>query len=230
MFLSLISPTEEHSYDLLSWAFEAYTLSIIPAAAADTINTKKKLPPNFAPLNDLMASLANHFRSSAPLVRYGACLLLHSALTLSVSLLKENAHLFIFIATGLLDTDYLSSFLYLAMAENMGTPESIQIKQITNRWRQFGNNLEHSTSMIQILELVVKVSPPLSTKLLQKMASSLEYLSKPLKLRQLELIRVWGIKADKVNMILLSILSSSTCHLKFLDRFICSTNYCAFLG
>lgn len=198
MFLNLITPNDEQSYDLLSWAFETYTLSIIPSTTAEATNQQRKVPANFGPLNELMTSLANHFRSSAPLVRYGACLLLHSALSLSATLLKENSHLFIFIATGLLDTDYMSSFLYLAMAENLGTPEVAQIKQITSNWRQRGVVLDHDTSLIRILELVVKVSPPLATKLLQKMASSLEYLSKPMKLRQLDLIRVWGLKAEKV--------------------------------
>ena len=205
MFLNLINPNDENAYDLLSWAFEKYTLSIIPAEVAGAVTQKKKVPPNFTPLNDFVTSLSNHFRSSSALVRYGACIFLHMALSLSSTLLQENTHVFIFIATGLLDTDYLSAFLYLTMAESMTGPDSAQIKELVAKYRHLGiltrvdsKNQDSSETLYKILGIVVKSSPPLATKLLQKMASSLEYLSKPMKLKQLELICVWGSKSEKV--------------------------------
>ena len=200
MFLNLISPNDENAYDLLPWAFEKFTMSIIPEQTASSMNEKKTIPANFAPLNQYLLALSNHFRSSSTLVRYGACIFLHTALSMSSQLLLESKYLYIFIASGLLDTDYLTFFLYLSMVESLSFPEANEVKTMVTKYRQSYLN-GHSTNLYHVLESLVALSPPMATKLLQKMAGSLEYLSKPIKMKQLELIRIWGSKVDKVNWI-----------------------------
>lgn len=58
---------------------------------------------------------------------------------------------------------------------------------------------ETEISIGMILDKAVLNSPPLNAKMLHKMANSLEYLAKPMKLKQLELIRVWAGRNEKVK-------------------------------
>ncbi|KAI8822501.1 armadillo-type protein [Fimicolochytrium jonesii] len=117
VFVNLVNPNDEYAYDLLSWALETYMTSLIPAEAGSaTKKVAKKVPTGgFPALTDFIKSLANHFRATPPLVRYGACVCLHAALAVYPSLIADNGELYIYIITGALDTDYLSAFLYVSM-------------------------------------------------------------------------------------------------------------------
>ena len=56
----------------------------------------------------------------------------------------------------------------------------------------------NSLNKSELLDIVVKHSPPISTAILHKMATTLDFISPSSKLVQLELIRIWGRKSNKV--------------------------------
>ncbi|KAI9207546.1 armadillo-type protein [Polychytrium aggregatum] len=275
-FVNLLTPHDENAYDILAWALETFTLaSLPPPGGVTTAKTKKPLLPitEFKPLTEFINSLSHHSRATPPLIRYGACICLHSALTMCPTLLNDNKHLYMWIISGAMDTDYLSAFLYLSMLEklmtvmevaNPGTPRPLTaatqssgsrpltarspvpggsavqsnvninindshvslpvssiataketVRQMIISMRNWDERFENYDELFQIesvptsrigvmisdiLDLVVKMSPtPLAPKLLHKMVNSLEYLSKPLKLKQLELIRLWGSRSEEFD-------------------------------
>ncbi|KAJ3226007.1 hypothetical protein HK099_005713 [Clydaea vesicula] len=267
LFLNMLTPHDEYAYDLLPWALETYTTNLVNNIA---IPSKPQTPesgtpskPNsarnpshatdlpvpsikqkeFLPLLDFVLSLSNHFRAIPPLVRYGACVCLHSALKVFPSLLQENRQLYPFVISGAMDTDYLSQYLYVSMLEVVKSTEApssasakkspgrrvslmdtqIQslgvfqhfnpiIRSLVTAFRHKDNSLHYDdifggyfynspkeTTLKDILDEAVKNCPPIQPKLIHKMANSLDYLSKSTKLRQLELIRIWAGKSEKVT-------------------------------
>ncbi|KAJ1562765.1 hypothetical protein HK096_003735 [Nowakowskiella sp. JEL0078] len=225
-FLNLLTPHDEYAYDLLPWALEHFTYSTIPAAIVPT-NAKSKKPTikDCPGLADFMRSLTNHFRATPPLIRYGACVCLHMALSIYPGVIVDFHQLSIFIVSGSLDTDYLSAFLYISMLEVL-KPETLDksqlsIKELISKYRRrdddlfdydvaYVRNQDWSFKGIQIgdiLDVAVKQCPPLATKILHKMADSMEYIvGKSMKLKQLELIRVWCSKLEKFDTFLMKIL------------------------
>ncbi|KAJ3213498.1 Jouberin [Dinochytrium kinnereticum] len=212
IFLNLLSPHDEDAYDLLPWSLETYTLSI--AATQPDDRGKRLIMRDYPPLTEFIKSLSNHFRASSSLVRYGACICLHSALTVYPSLLQTSKSILIFIISGVLDTDYLSSFLYLTMLETFCASFSkSNIKEMVAKLRHEMNDrldydllfgsLESMESpdvkLSDILDKAVDIAPPLAPKLLHKLINALEYLSKSQKLRQIELVRIWSRKIDKFD-------------------------------
>ncbi|KAI8922787.1 armadillo-type protein [Entophlyctis helioformis] len=220
LFQDLISPHDEFAYDLLPWALEQYTLNTYASYTG-----APKTPPIawFSALNDYIVSLSNHFRATPPLVRYGACLALHSTLKLCPTFVSQNKQLWPFIVAGVLDTDYLTSFLYMSMLEMIETPDANDIRKLIARLRRTDAGLvsfDHlytnmalsddaatgDVSRGDILDIAVKHSPPLAPLLLHKLANSLDYLPTAYKLRQLELIRIWGRKSEKLDTFLMQML------------------------
>ncbi|KAJ3090469.1 hypothetical protein HK102_003650 [Quaeritorhiza haematococci] len=362
IFLNLLNPHDECAYDLLSWAVETYTICLISATDPSlssssedkdgnggparintatitsnnrTINQTTStglIVKNFPPLTDFITSLSNHFRATPALVRYGACVCLHSALVINPTLLHDIRSLYVFVVSGVLDTDHLAAFLYTSMLECVpptslvplppGLPsvgasgsgaapptgrklsimpgnnnqnaatvatagnatskynnsmiydmvaklrhqdmephnyDSIyggsggagdkllassssplpltlppSLSQSFNRSRSIrprgsfmppapgvapqgnaaggANNTTKDGSGTKdltvgdVLDVCVKWSPPLTPKLLHKMANALEYLGKSSKMRQLELIRVWASRNDKFDTFLMQSL------------------------
>lgn len=204
MFLNILNSYDEASFELLGWAFEKYLTIALPTSSDG------RLKPGSFLLNDFLISLTNHFRSSSPMMRYGACLFLYTALTLNRKLLDESNHLFMFIASGLMDTDYLTTLLYLGMVDLVDIPEAIEAKRLLALHRVETNSEDFQSNIFKILHSVVKISPPLGTKVIQKMATSLEYLPLPMKLKQLELIYSWSRKCDRVEMFFLQTISPLT--------------------
>eukprot|EP00842_Homolaphlyctis_polyrhiza_P003152 jgi/Hompol1/3838/HPOL_003403-RA len=217
LFVDLISPHDEYAYDLLPWAFEQFTLFTYSAMTGN----EKTIPIAwFIALNEFIVSLSNHFRATPALVRYGACLVLHSTFTICPAFLKENKQIWHFIIAGQLDTDYLSAFLYMSMLEKIETPDVAETRKLIARVRRMDEaaltydslymNSRVVDAMIatraDVMDHVVKYSPPLSSLLLHKLANALDYLSTPAKLRQLEIIRVWGKKAEKLDTFLIQML------------------------
>ncbi|KAJ3041918.1 hypothetical protein HDV00_008427 [Rhizophlyctis rosea] len=219
LFMNLINPNDEYAYDLLPWSLETYTISLLPNPPATS--KQKKVPvKEFAPLTDFIQSLDNHFRATPALVRYGACVSLHSSLMICPTLVADHKDLYIYVVNGALDTDYLSAFLYLSMLESIKMPEGVSLKDAISKFRHvdydslhydaiYCEPVERSTSMIQlsdILDLAVKGSPPLANKTLHRLATSLEYLNKSMKLKQMETIRLWGSKSEKFDTFLMQTL------------------------
>ncbi|KND03924.1 uncharacterized protein SPPG_01373 [Spizellomyces punctatus DAOM BR117] len=218
LFVNLINPHDEYAYDLLSWALESYSASLLPSIGG--AKAKKFPVAEFPPLTEFVKSLANHFRATPALVRYGACVSLHTSLSIYPNMVADNKELYVHIITGVLDTDYLSAFLYVSMIEALKTEEGKGLKHMLASLRhQERNGADYDTlyatalqakgrdlTMSDILDVAIKASPPLAPKLLQKMANSLEYLTKPMQLRQLELVRLWGSKSQKFDTFLMQTL------------------------
>lgn len=277
LFLNMMNPHDEYTYDLLPWAIENYTVSLMnpsttkpppnsndplhsAAAAVESVslsnsnaasslrNAKKamkKVLKDFPPLSEFILSLSNHFRATPALIRYGACVALHSALLVCPTLVQDFKQLYAFIVSGALDTDYLSAFLYTSMLDvvksdaaliagqtlvsssspphttphggalvespHVNTGISVMVEQYRHKENetmtydqlyifdyQSGDDTQ-SITLSDILSDAVKNSPPLSSKLLHRVANSLEYMSKPMKMKQLELLKVWATKIDKVR-------------------------------
>ncbi|KAJ3148056.1 hypothetical protein HDU89_004901 [Geranomyces variabilis] len=222
VFINLINPHDEYAYDLLSWALETYAASLIPNPPDGGVmaKTKKVSVTSFPALAEFIKNLGNHFRATPPLVRYGACVSLHAALAIYPNMVSDNKELYVYIITGALDTDYLSAFLYVSMLD-ASKPENAQDlkdmlallrhqdRQSSNYDELFSNAAETSKKefrMSEILDIAIKTCPPLAPKQLQKMANSLEYLSKDMQLRQLEIIRLWGSKSEKFDTFLMQTL------------------------
>ncbi|KAJ3415514.1 RNA polymerase II associated protein 1 [Chytridiales sp. JEL 0842] len=217
LFLNLLSPSDEYSYDLMSWALETYALAVGKSdekKRATTIN-------DFPPLSEFIKSLSNHFRATPSLVRYGSCICLHAALTVCPELIKVNKGLYVYILSGILDTDYLSSFLYTSMLEDIATASgNEEIKRMIGQLRHKDVNatdnvraitpnsrkLRKDITISDLLDVAVKAAPPIAPKMLHKLVNSLEYLSKSAKIRQMELIRLWGSKSEKFDTYLMQAL------------------------
>ena len=215
--MNLINPHDEYGYDLLSWSLETYTTSLLPTPPSTS--REKKIPvKEFKPLTSFILSLDNHFRATPSLVRYGACVSLHSALQICPTLVSDNKDLYVFVVNGALDTDYLSAFLYLSMLEMIKMPGGVSLKEVVAKFRHvdydalsydkvFGDGEEDGgegggdgggVGISDILDLAVRGSPPIANKTLHRLANSLEYLNKAMKLKQMEIIRLWGSKSEKV--------------------------------
>ncbi|KAJ3101339.1 hypothetical protein HDU97_001433 [Phlyctochytrium planicorne] len=212
VFSNLISPNDEDSYDLLPWALETFSLAIASAYVEE--KGKKVIGKEYPPLTEFVKSLTNHFRANPALVRYGACICLHASLTVFPSFVQINKQILVFIISGVLDTDYLSSFLYLTMLDTFSSGYSkSNIKELVAELRHeaFGKldydmlyasqeaKTKADVQLSEILDKAVEIAPSLAPKLLHKLINSLEFLPKALKLRQMELIRVWGRKLEKFD-------------------------------
>ncbi|KAI8611201.1 armadillo-type protein [Chytriomyces sp. MP71] len=57
-----------------------------------------------------------------------------------------------------------------------------------------------------VLDAASALAPPVAPKFLAKLVSSFEYLPKTLKLRQLEIVRIWGAKSEKLDANLIQAL------------------------
>ncbi|KAH6591220.1 hypothetical protein BASA61_005015 [Batrachochytrium salamandrivorans] len=218
IFQELISPHDEYAYDLLPWALENYILRMKTIQSGSLSTSPSSYPDSFT---EFIMSLSNHFRATPPLVRYGACLTLHSTIKMCPLFVKENKSLWQFIIAGVLDTDTLSAFLYMSMVELIETSDSEELKRALSKLRR--DDLKHITydtlythslaiesrkiTCSDVLDIVVKHSTPVSPLLLHKLANSIDYLSPKAGLRQLELIRIWGKKAEKLDTFLIQMLS-----------------------
>lgn len=224
VFLNVIAPVEDYSYDLLSWAVEEYTSRLSKAMV------KGKPPAEvYKHLIGFVMTLSNHFRASPQLVRYGASLCLFAALKAYPQLVQENRQLFNFIISGALDSNYQCQFLYTSMLEvvkpdqqpkkevaPVGVSTDFPFTHFNQAVRSMIASLRHSdkivtydslyktiqnTASIQlcdILEEAAKGCPPIYPKLLHRAANSLDYFPRKEKLRQLELVRVWSGRSEKV--------------------------------
>ncbi|KAJ3300091.1 hypothetical protein HK104_004560 [Borealophlyctis nickersoniae] len=221
LFMNLLNPNDESAYNLLPWALETYTATLLPNPPQSS--KQKKYPvKDFPPLTNFIQSLSNHFRATPALVRYGACVCLHAALTICPTLVADHKELYVFVVAGALDTGSLSAFLYMSMLETIEMPEGVSLKEIIGKLRHaeydarnydavFGDSIISEDGgkhirLADVLDLAVKGSPAMPPKQLHKIANSLEYLSKQMKLKQLEMIRLWGSKTEKFDTFLMQTL------------------------
>jgi hypothetical protein len=169
---------------------------------------------------DLAISLTNHYRATPPLVRYGAALCLHTIVKLSPGFFHENKYFYLYIISGLLDTDYQTSFIYESMLLLLKSPLSAQIKTILDQVHHNGTQQisydrlyvqlytidDSENNRSQLLQLIAKQTPPVASILLHKMANALDYMTHQEKLRQLTLIKFWGLTSGKSDVYLMRIL------------------------
>jgi hypothetical protein len=182
-------------------------------------------------LIEFVVSLSNHFRATPPLVRYGACICLYSAIKVYPQLIQENRQIYNFIISGALDSDYICQFLYTTMLEVV-KPDQIKRTELAagdqsgdiEAFKHFSSTIRSMTSSIRhvdkevtydsiyggnntvlpayslgdVLDEAARSCPALPPKVLHRAANSLDYFPRKEKLRQLELIRVWAGRSDKV--------------------------------
>jgi hypothetical protein len=230
IFLNMLAPQEDFTYDLLPWALEEYTNSYISRLSLKLPLKAKPAAKEYASLIEFVVSLSNHFRATPPLVRYGACICLYSAIKVYPQLIQENRQIYNFIISGALDSDYICQFLYTTMLEVV-KPDQIKRTELTtgdqaedNAFTHFSSTIRSMTSSIRhvdkqvtydsiyggneaiaatfslgdILDESARSCPALPPKVLHRAANSLDYFPRKEKLRQLELIRVWAGRSDKV--------------------------------
>ncbi|KAJ3242402.1 hypothetical protein HDU78_001407 [Chytriomyces hyalinus] len=235
-FLNLLTPTNESSYDLLPWTLETFTNIMyysIPANKTKAIPIAGA-SEQFEALEEFVKSLSNHFRASPPLVRYGASAALHTSLLQHPRLVDLQPSLLTFILTGCLDTDPLAAFLYLTILEGIctggaQTPVKTKVKELISKLRRTldaeavtydslffdadrvasrvsGESFADDAKLRDVLDAAALMAPPIAPKLLQKLVNSFEYLPKTMKLRQLDIVRLWGAKSEKLDANLMQAL------------------------
>jgi hypothetical protein len=211
LFVDIISADMEVGFDLLAWSIETYTNMLLPPQ-------KSKKPgatgPSFGALLEFIVILLNHFQATPPLVRYGSAVSLHSAVTINEAFLSENKQFHPFIVSGALDSDYLTSFIYITLLPLIQTGDGKNLETLVKKYQdtRSGNitydmrnapntncMMESRTILSEALECAVTFSSPLQTKQLQKLINSLEFMTKQQKLRQMEIIRIWCGRSEHVN-------------------------------
>ncbi|KAI9362464.1 armadillo-type protein [Zopfochytrium polystomum] len=213
IFLNILTPKDESAYDLLSWAVENYT---VLKHYGKSENVKQGKVAAFPALLDFLSALSNHYRASASLVRYGASLSLHSCMSVCPTLFDSNKTVASYILSGTLDSDYLTSFLYTVMLETLAyhwnrpdIQEAIakfhreDLKSLNYDGKFLPSALVSSKPGIYpVLELAATQSIAVAPKLLQRAISALDYLPRQSKIKQLELLRLWGAKLEKFDSFL----------------------------
>ncbi|KAJ3318939.1 hypothetical protein HDV06_006928 [Boothiomyces sp. JEL0866] len=218
LFLEIISSQQESACDLLSWAIENYFMAMEKKKVATA--TKVSSPET---LQDFFYSLSNHFKSSPSLIRYSSALALLSIINICPSFATHTPQVWQYIIPGLMDSDFMTKAVYLTISNRIETVDSEAVRQIASKlsrnegssninYDQFYNisykweNDSLQSTYSQLMDLLAKNSPPLGGIMLHKLANALDYIPVSLKLKQLELIRVWGRKATKLDMYLMQTL------------------------
>lgn len=222
--MDLISSQDENVHDLLSSSIETYFKVVEPKAPSFeiTVNqeTKHSIAQATPKLIYFFMSLSNHFRASPALVRYGAALALVSIVKICPSFPNSSPQIWQFVVSGLLDSDHLTAGVYLSIVEHIENTDTEVIKTIISKLRRqelSGQNydeiyLKAATQeskdqiLSTLLDTVVKSSPALPALMIHKLANSLDYIPTRSKLKTLELLRVWGKKASKLDMYLIQML------------------------
>ena len=217
VFTGLLSSQDEFPLDLLPWAFDNYTMAILPAAA------KKTLPITAPPpsLQGFLQSFGNHFRAASPIIRYAAAICLHAAANICPKALLDDQQILLNIISECLDSDYLTSYLYLTILDSLKLVSEKSLQQSLDRMKRvnFGD-MNYDKKYIQLpqgsaaaisnlfeaLESACKRVGTVPPKFLQKTANGLEYLPKEQKIRQLDVINLWVSKLDKINTFLIQSL------------------------
>ncbi|KXS12168.1 ARM repeat-containing protein [Gonapodya prolifera JEL478] len=234
LFLSILNPNEEQAYDLLPWALEAYTKALL---SLESRSLPLKENDDISFLLPFVLSLANHFRAVPALVRYGACVCLHTVSGMWPGLMKHpdlSDWLWGVVITGVLDTDYSTSFLYFEMLETLiktefsSTTELMDI--LKNARRESVSKLDYDSRfhtrqkrLVDFLEAIMtripkRLSPQRGvqdstySKWVHRLANSLDYVPGVQKLRILDLIKVWGASASKANKFLFQALAPLLSH------------------
>lgn len=217
-------PSDEHCYDLLEWSLETFVK--LKATAPTKPGSNSNIIAAVDPLLQFIKSLTNHFRATPPLVRYGAAICLHVAISIRPDIMTEWPGLWEYIITGALDADYLTSFVYLSILEAMKTTDTSgeSISTILAKIRsqqsvdtsydsQFGNTASTMSStpsskalISKALESAIKLAPPLPPRTMNKMTNALEYMDTPHRLKQLEIVRLWASRLEKFDSFLMQSL------------------------
>lgn len=214
MFLGLVNPHDENPYDLLPWAIEQYYSKSVSDATDRIVSVKEVVG-----ITKYIESLMNHFQATHPLVRFGAALTLHSAVIIEKALLAELPQIYVYIVSGLLDSDFAVSALYMSLVQRLNGGTDGNLSKLIRLYQRTDvsqlnydtlyvadtNGLNNQSYLSQIIDEFAKDLPTVSVKMLHKMGASLEYLPKNMKLKQLNLLRLWSGKMEKVNTFQISV-------------------------
>jgi hypothetical protein len=225
----LISSQDESAFDILCWAIETFfTYENIHSKGESFLTSISQSPQKgnedvihaaSDALKEFANSLGNHFRAPQALIRFGSALALLSIMKLCPTFPFMNRQIWVFIVSGVLDTDILTSGIYLSIVQYLKIPESKQIKEMIDQSEMDSKHELHddiynngySTSLkslnkSELLDIVVKHSPPISISMIHKLANSLEFIPPKQKVNQLELIRIWGRKSNKLDTYLMKMV------------------------
>jgi hypothetical protein len=210
LLLDLISTQNESAFDLLAWTVETFFKKLGNRTSDEKISS-----------SEFSIALSNHFQAAPSLIRYGAALALLSIALLQPSFPATNVHIWNFIISGVLDSDFLTAGVYLQLLESVDfAADGPSIKQMVSLLRKENfKNLTYDDIYIsvphkfdsrknrqQLLDVVVKHAPVLSNAQLHKLANALDFIAPKLKLKQLELIRVWGKKQLNLDIHIMKML------------------------
>ncbi|KAI9141859.1 hypothetical protein BKA69DRAFT_1071625 [Paraphysoderma sedebokerense] len=212
MFLGLVNPHDENPYDLLPWTIEQYYSKSVSETTDRIVSVKEVVG-----ITKYIESLMNHFQATHPLVRFGAALTLHSAVIIEKALLAELPQIYVYIVSGLLDSDFAVSTLYMSLVQRLNGGTDGNLSNLIGLYQRTDvsqlnydtlyvtdtNGLNNQSYFSQIIDEFAKDLPALSVKMLHKMAASLEYFPKNMKLKQLNLLRLWSGKMEKFDTPLL---------------------------
>ncbi|KAI8904746.1 armadillo-type protein [Gorgonomyces haynaldii] len=211
-FLNILNTSDEASLDLLAWALELFL-------RCGTTATEKTVAP-FKWQIDFAQALTNHFRAGPAIVRYGTAICLHTIVEMSPGFLEEHKYLYMYVIAGLLDTDHATAYMYESMLQLVQSPNAQQLQACVQQIHRAATQvytydqlyvnvpaLDHKDSgQSQLLSLIAKQTPPVASLLLHKMANAIEYMSVPMKARQLQVISYLGQTAEKLDSYLMQVL------------------------
>lgn len=168
-----------------------------------------------------VCALQGSLQAAPPLIRHQAALCLSAALTIYPSLATEWDRLWDFVITGALDVDPFITFVYLSCVSGCHLPiedvnsDYFSLRSISAmvkllyqpnnvlQGRPNANDSEPTAPRVTLesvlRETLKAVGKPLQKSALYRMCSSLEYLPKFLRVKQLLLIRLWCERLEEFD-------------------------------
>ncbi|TPX30748.1 hypothetical protein SmJEL517_g05768 [Synchytrium microbalum] len=222
MFSDLLQSQSESAHDLLPWALETYTTSLVPSLREKGGGKKPVIlaESDMIAFVEFLSTLQNHLQSASPLIRYSTCLCLHTALTLCPSLLSPSSPYTTKLVMGVADLDYLTAFLYTSLLPKIthSTPELSQdVENVIAQYRRqdlIGQSYDkrymkkdvdvsHNAKSIDlfiILDAVIKYVPVPPKTYLSKAVSSLASLKPTQRLKSLDVIRAYVSQTPQIDV------------------------------
>ena len=201
IFTVLLTARDEHAFDLLHWSVEAYLSEL-----------SKKQGVDLGVITDaLLKSITNFFRASPSMVRYGACCCLHATVKAYPAIFQKSPTIISHIINGCLDDDHSTAGLYFSILEMYKLTDDVKAMIATIR-KESSNTIDFDTrnsvaagpldkrvTVLDVISAVIKTTSPMPSASFQKLVNALEFLSKRQLLKQLQLIRLWAVKLEKVH-------------------------------
>ncbi|TPX45274.1 hypothetical protein SeMB42_g04067 [Synchytrium endobioticum] len=223
MFSNLLQAQSESAHDVLSWALETYTTSLVPSAKGKGAKKFTAIPPvEMTAYADFLSTLQNHFQSSSPPLRYSTCLCLHTAITLCPDLISAYPQYAAKLIVGAADVDHLTAFIYMSLLSKIATNTEAGhlIEELVEQYRRRGliglsydakcisvtPGKEQGVTMYHILAAVVKHTVLPDKKFMAKVVGSLDSLQPCQRMRMLDVVRAWLTQSSDLDLDLLHAL------------------------